>query len=61
MAGEGRAFIQSKFEEYDQIVKSASTAQEKRNYASQALEITGKVNSTQEDTDQLVMIVQRLT
>jgi len=59
--GQGIAFVQTKHAEYQSIVQAAATAQEKANYASQALEIMGKVNPTQDEVDQLVVLVNRLT
>lgn len=59
--GQGITFVRTKHTEYQGIVTAAATAQEKMNYASQALEIMGKVNPTQDEVDQLVVLVQRLT
>jgi hypothetical protein len=61
MAGSGMNFVQTKHAEYQQLIQGAATAQERDNYAVQALEILGKSSPTQEDTDNLVMLVQRLT
>jgi hypothetical protein len=61
MAGEGREFVQGKLNQYQETVRNAANAQEKANYASQAMEILGKTNPTQDDTDALVMLVGRLS
>lgn len=61
MAGNGMTFVQGKLNEYQETIRNAANAQEKANYASQALEIMGKVNLTQDDADALVVLVQKLT
>ena len=58
--GQGKDFVQAKFNAAQQVVQAAATAQEKLNYASQALEIMGKATPTQDDTDQLVVLMQKL-
>ena len=61
MAGNGMVFVQGKHSEYQKTIQAAASAQEKDNYAVQALEILGKSSPTQEDVDNLVMLVQRLS
>jgi len=58
--GQGIDFVRAKHDEAQRIVTAAATAQEKLNYASQALEIMGKATPTQDDTDQLVVLMQKL-
>lgn len=59
--GQGIDFVRAKHDEAQQIVTAAVNAQEKVNFASQALEIMGKTTPTQDDMDQLVVLVQKLT
>lgn len=54
-------FVQGKHSEYQKTIQAAASAQEKDNYAVQALEILGKSSPSQEDVDNLVMLVQRLS